>query len=438
MKNKSFIPALAITAISLTGCLDDSRIITYKANVPVYLAYDQVEKVYSSSPAEINKAGKIYLSGNYLFVNDLEKGIHIIDNSNPSAPNTISFLNIPGNVDVAVKDNILYADNFTDLVAIDINNISSASVVKRIPDQFPYSIPEYDPQYPVVELDTSIGMVVSWEVKDVTRKCKSRNNCPEYVNTGGVEVNESYEVYSFGASTSSSSSGSGKSTMQLKRNVGIGGSLGRFTVYNDYLYLGSKNILKVYDISSASNPVFITQVVVQTGGDGIESLFNYDDKLFIGSPVGVYIYNLSNPSSPSYISRFEHVRRCDPVVVSGNYAYSTMRGDAGCGGFVSELSVINISNISNPSLAESYDMDDPYGLGLDNNTLFVCDGKSGLKVYDIQSTPNLTLKNHYTNLIANDVIPWDNVLILIGTTGLYQYDYSDPQNLTLLSQIPIK
>ena len=83
-------------------------------------------------------------------------------------------------------------------------------------------------------------------------------------------------------------------------------------------------------------------------------------------------------------------------------------------------------------------MDDPYGLGLDNGMLFVCDGKSGLKVYDITNTPTLSLKYHYSSLNAFDVIPDNNLLILIGSTGVYQYDYSDPQNLVQLSYIPMQ
>ena len=38
---------------------------------------------------------------------------------------------------------------------------------------------------------------------------------------------------------------------------------------------------------------------------------------------------------------------------------------------------------------------------------------------------------------ALDVIPINNVLLMIAEDGLYQYDYSDINNLELLSVIPI-
>jgi hypothetical protein len=43
----------------------------------------------------------------------------------------------------------------------------------------------------------------------------------------------------------------------------------------------------------------------------------------------------------------------------------------------------------------------------------------------------------YDNIQAYDVIPLGNILVMIGTDGLYQYDYSDPRNIKLLSIIPI-
>lgn len=41
----------------------------------------------------------------------------------------------------------------------------------------------------------------------------------------------------------------------------------------------------------------------------------------------------------------------------------------------------------------------------------------------------------YANINAFDVIPVGNVLVLIGDDGLYQYDYSNVQNISLLSSI---
>lgn len=84
-------------------------------------------------------------------------------------------------------------------------------------------------------------------------------------------------------------------------------------------------------------------------------------------------------------------------------------------------------------------MTEPYGLGIDNKTLFVCDGPAGLKIFDATDPMQIDqhLLQNYTNLNAFDVIPFGNILIMIATDGIYQYNYSDLQNITQLSKIPI-
>jgi hypothetical protein len=43
----------------------------------------------------------------------------------------------------------------------------------------------------------------------------------------------------------------------------------------------------------------------------------------------------------------------------------------------------------------------------------------------------------YADLNAIDVIPYGNVLIMIAEDGIYQYSYSDLQNIQQVSKIPI-
>jgi hypothetical protein len=127
------------------------------------------------------------------------------------------------------------------------------------------------------------------------------------------------------------------------------------------------------------------------------------------------------------------------VVVEGDYAYVTLRAGNLCGDIKSQLDVIDISDIQNPLLVADYLMEEPYGLGIDDSLLFVCDGSAGLKIYN--AVDPKTIDQHklgqYDNIQAYDVIPLGNILVMIGTDGLYQYDYSDPRNIKLLSIIPI-
>jgi hypothetical protein len=153
----------------------------------------------------------------------------------------------------------------------------------------------------------------------------------------------------------------------------------------------------------------------------------------------MYIYSLADPGNPEYLSAFWHASSCDPVVVEGNYAYVTLRAGNLCGESQSLLNVIDISDIMAPVLLKEYPMEEPYGLGIDDTLLFVCDGSAGLKVYNA-ANPMVIDQNkiaHYEDIHAWDVIPLGSVLIMIGTDGLYQYDYADPEDIHELSVIPI-
>jgi len=73
-------------------------------------------------PREISDAGRIYRQGSMLFINELRKGIHVIDNINPSDPKKIAFLEIPGNANLSMFGNIMYVDHAGDLVTLRYEN----------------------------------------------------------------------------------------------------------------------------------------------------------------------------------------------------------------------------------------------------------------------------------------------------------------------------
>ena len=127
-------------ALAFPSCIKDkcSETHAYTYFIPVYKTISEVRaNIKSNAPKDIEDPGKIYIKDNYIFLNDIDKGIHVIDNSNPSSPQNIAFIDIPGNMDIAVKENILYADQYADLVAIDISNPTNVKLVKTIEGTFP-------------------------------------------------------------------------------------------------------------------------------------------------------------------------------------------------------------------------------------------------------------------------------------------------------------
>ena len=109
--------------------------------IPLAITRSQLESSFKvEAPKAIVNAGKIYSYQNYLLVNEKYEGIHIIDNSNPKNPIKLAFLNIIGNVDLSIRNGILYADNSVDLLSIDLN-ADEPTVVNRAKKVFKQPLP---------------------------------------------------------------------------------------------------------------------------------------------------------------------------------------------------------------------------------------------------------------------------------------------------------
>jgi hypothetical protein len=115
---------------------------------------------------DIINPGKIYYKDETIYLNERYKGIHVIDNHAPSAPQNIGFINIPGCIDIAIKNNSLLADNATDLVALDISDLEHLSVTDRIQNVFPESTPpdlDYIPYMFTKANRPRNTIIVGWE-----------------------------------------------------------------------------------------------------------------------------------------------------------------------------------------------------------------------------------------------------------------------------------
>ncbi len=129
---------MAALATALSSCKDNCvQTVTYRGTESFKISLAELRSSLKTFPAqELENPGKIYVKDNYLFINEVKKGIHVIDNTNPSSPKAISFIQILGNIDIAVKDNILYADSYTDFVALDISNPKDVKEVSRTESVF--------------------------------------------------------------------------------------------------------------------------------------------------------------------------------------------------------------------------------------------------------------------------------------------------------------
>lgn len=421
-----FAAALFLGAFSFSSCVKDkcSRTVTYIQIEPVYKTLEEIHNgtAVKEAPRELENPGQLYYYDNTMFVVEKGEGIHVIDNTDPANPQNKSFIKIPGNEDLGIKDGLLYANSFIDLLVIDLQNFQ---VVGRAESAF-------QPWYYDLSSDQ---VIVEYKEVEVTEEL----SCDEqqrlftrggFFYKGGAEVDVLFaEANNF----DNSSSGGG---------IGIAGSLAHFSIIGDYLYTIQHDgySMDIFDLNNPTSPVKANTVDV---GVHLETLFPHGDKLFIGSNVGMYIYDNSDPTNPIQLSVFEHARACDPVFVYGDYAYVTLWNGNECGGGPNQLDVIDISDLTNPILKNSFAMENPHGLSVKENVLLLCEGEFGLKTFDSTDPTQVGnhLLGHAKEIHATDIIALPGsakVAMVIGEDGFYQYSFDDPSHVSLLSMIPVK
>lgn len=405
----------------LQGCTDQCETYyTYTEYQPVKISLAELRSSVKMEEAQqLHHPGKIYLRAPYIFINEAGEGIHIIDNSNKSNPVVKAFLRIPGCYDMAVYGNVLYADSYTDLLAFDIADVADIRTLGRQNDVFKTRTDHY---YYRTENNE---IVIDYEPVLVEQQYEA-------------DCDDDIYYYPHGRGNMDLEYSGGKSSPEIVNQAGQGGSMARFTLASSHLYAVDASNLYVFDIADPFTPGLQHEMNL---GWNIETIFPYQDKLFVGSSNGLHILDNSNPAAPVYAAGFSHATACDPVVVEDDIAYVTLRTGNTCDGTINQLDVIDVSNIYEPELLITYPMQNPHGLGIDNGRLFLCEGEYGLKVFDATDTYQIAqnLISQMQDIHAYDVIPYqqEEVLLLIGDDGFYQYDYSDINNIRLLSHIAV-
>ncbi|OFV17643.1 MULTISPECIES: LVIVD repeat-containing protein [Sphingobacterium] len=396
---------ILLGCIALSSCDKIESKGMYLASVPIFETMESIRAKANpvSSPTTIVQTGKIYIYQDYLFINEPRKGVHIFNNVDPSKPVAMAFLSIPGNVDLAVLDGKLYADSFTDLLTFDLENPASPKLLTRNKDVFKM----------LLQMDYL-------------------NNTADRIITGYRDSLVSY------SQKDKYSPYDRKEPLYNETNSGSGqgGSMARFTIANKHLYAVDQTMLHLFDVQNASKPAYVKDIKI---GPGIETIFPFKNNLFIGSNTGMVIYDITTASAPVELSRYTHIRACDPVVVNEKYAFVTLRAGVVCGGQQNLLEVIDIQDLTKPMLKHSFTLENPYGLALSDHTLYICDGKFGLKSFDasdVSQIGNKLLETH-KDLMSMDVIAGPKSLIIVGEKGVHQYDYSNKAKLKELSIIPV-
>jgi hypothetical protein len=321
------------------------------------------------------------LADNLLLVSDSSTGLHIYDVSNLSAPEKRIQIPLDGNMSSAVKDDVIYTNDYGQLQAIRLT----------------------DDGYEVL---AALGA--------------------KYKDYG--DVNPGYNEYSSFSCLCTTG------TFDAKNGAtgSTGSSYATFALVGDQLYRVDDASLLVYDVTAADKPKKVSSNHV---GWDIETLFPTSNLLFVGGLRGMYVFDRSDPLHPRQISKIEHARACDPVVVSGSTAYVTLRGGSGCGQAPDELLCVSIKDPQQPRVLGEKPLESPHGLGVQNAQLYVSHGPKGYSLLDVSTPSTPQILKTWPGEPTRDFIWSGATLFVLGEDNVKIYDATDPSNPQLLSQV---
>jgi hypothetical protein len=320
-----------------------------------------------------------------LFVSDRHTGVHVYDVADRAAPQHAMTIPLKYNSGTAIKDDILYANEYSSLLVIRIGE-DSYEVVKRIGEEHPYpDLPNPLPQ----TVDTGFGC-----------QCAARDT-------------PSFATAPIG---------------------NAGSSFATFAIIDDYLYYLDYQTLITADISTPDDPKVIGRTYI---GWTIETLYPTAEFLFVGGTLGMYIFDRSNPAMPVKIGEVQHFRACDPVVVSGNMAYVTLRGGSRCGDNRDVLLSVDIAKPNQPTIVGEKEMSTPYGLAVEDHLLYVSTGSSGFELLDVVTPASPSKVKAWPDRSTKDFIWLGNTLYTLGFDNVMIFDVTTPDEPVLLSEITL-
>lgn len=394
----------------------------YEAYEPVYMTRTKLENsIKILQPQKIHSIGKVVSHNNYIFVNDPGKGIHIINNRKPKAPKTVTFLQIPGNYDITIQNNLLFADNATDLLVFSIKNINTPVLLSRSKNAFEEVFPEGNPHF--FHLDPHLGIIVDWKLQYVVEKLDS-DGFPEFFASNGNTIELTTTDFSK------------KHITRPFHPSGLSNSLSRIRVNNSQVYtLFGKNI-GVYQFTNPLSP--IKQNTITTNKTA-ETLFLHKNMLFAVGKKETQFFSLEKPESPAYLSSTEHWTSSSSAVLHNEQVFLTHRSNSNNSAESDQLSVLDLQNVYEPKVQFIFAMTNPLGLALYQQHLYICDGNAGLKIHKSNTSRKMTSRAEmqYPEIHAVDIIPLDNTLLLIFDDRIKQYAVEKNNTLKEISLIPI-
>jgi hypothetical protein len=126
VKNGVILSALTSACLVSMGCYDGCDPDENTCVEPVTLSWEDLRadiEPTSGNTTTLTSAGKTYVNGNYLFVIDNYRGVHIFNQTDKQNPIRVVFIPVPGALTLSIQGDELYINSFTDFLVINYQKI---------------------------------------------------------------------------------------------------------------------------------------------------------------------------------------------------------------------------------------------------------------------------------------------------------------------------
>jgi|GEM_PF-5721427 hypothetical protein len=195
----------------------------------------------------------------------------------------------------------------------------------------------------------------------------------------------------------------------------------------------------LYSIVDPSNPLSHSQGNDLYGGD---TAFIVDTNLYVENNGSISFRTIGTQTYPQYEALSAYPRH---LAFAPGYLYflrhtTYLGGSQFCWQASDSVNELDVDQFSDTSYAATLlarvPLTDPDDIAIDNSSLFVLDGVSGLKIFNVSSPSHPSLMATAPNIQGYHMQLTDqSTLLVTSDSGLMQYDISNPSNPAFVSKI---
>ncbi len=388
MKNKLILFLFVVLAGCSTNLLNDTNYSRYK---PVLMQQDQFLNAIHliQSPEKLDTVGKMQKIGDYLFVLDLYKGLHILQLDSSQKIINLSFLVIPGIIDFVVSDSMIYANSATDLVSLKFNSYDNIELIDRQQNVFYELMPpdrrQPDPVFSKGSRPDNT-VIVGWQPDN---------------NFGDLD------------------------TLLMPYYL--------FALKDNYLLAALGDHILVFDISG-QKPVY--KSVFQGNNNFIEKMQVFGNYLFTFSMQNMEVYSLSSITTPNKVNEYSGISAGSYIAIEYGQSYkffATFHSSALYYSTADAFALYDLGHFDKINLDTSFGLYYPLGILKQDTTVYVCD--RGIKIFSYDSL--LTYKGFKSGDDLDLFGFNDSTLVSLGARTINSYRVKD-SILEPVDYLPIK